>query len=82
MMTETVLFFRPYPFTAGQKIHIEDGPRRGDWVVIAMDERKMTLRCPVSGREFNWDRFCYVVEAREAEFPANSHAAMPINLTL
>ena len=71
-MTEKVLFFRPYPFAPGQKIHIEDGPRRGDWLVIAVDERKVTLRCPVSGREFAWDRFCYFAEEQEAEFPARS----------
>jgi hypothetical protein len=71
-MIEKVLFFRPYPFAPGQKIHIEDGPRRGDWLVIAVDERKMTLRCPVSGREFTWDRFCCFAEEREAEFPAQS----------
>jgi hypothetical protein len=71
-MIEKVIFFRPYPFAPGQKIHLEDGPRRGDWLVIAVDERKVTLRCPVSGREFAWDRFCYFAEEREAEFPARS----------
>jgi len=81
-MSERVIFFRPYPFVPGQKIHIEDGPRRGDWLVVGTDERKVTLRCPVSGREFAWDRFCYVTEEREAEFPAPSQAAMPISLTV
>ncbi|WP_420208518.1 hypothetical protein [Candidatus Electronema sp. JC] len=81
-MSERVMFFRPYPFAPGQKIHIEEGPRQGDWVVAAADERKVTLRCPVSGREFAWDRFCYFIEEREAEFPARSHPAMPINLTV
>jgi hypothetical protein len=77
-MIENVIFFRAYSFAPGQKIHIEDGPRRGDWLVIAVDERKVTLRCPISGREFSWDRFCYYTEEREAEFPAQNHSAMLI----
>ncbi len=47
------------------KIRIESGPRAGDWEVIAATDRKVTLRCPVSGREFAWERFCYLVEDRE-----------------
>lgn len=38
-MSENVLFFKRYPLTPGQKIHIEDGPRRGDWLVIGIDEK-------------------------------------------
>ena len=69
-MAERVVFFRRYPFTPGGKLHIEDGPRKGDWVVTAVDEKKVALRCPVSGVEVSWDRFCYFVEERDAEFPA------------
>jgi hypothetical protein len=36
----------------GQKIHIEGGPRSGDWEVIGLNERKVKLRCPFSLREF------------------------------
>ncbi len=68
-MQKTVLFFKRYPFTLGQKIHIEDGPRRGDWLVTEVDEKKVSLRCPVSGTEVSWDRFCYFTEQREADFP-------------
>jgi len=25
-------------------------------------ERKVKLRCPVSFKEFNWDKFCYFTE--------------------
>ncbi|WP_417909458.1 hypothetical protein [Candidatus Electronema sp. PJ] len=71
-MTEKVVFFRPYPLTPGLKIYIEAGPRRGDWLVIAADERKVTLRCPVSGREFTWDSFCCFVEERKTEFPSSN----------
>jgi hypothetical protein len=62
MATETVTLFRPYPFKLGQKIYIEDGPRRGDWEVIGVSARKVKLRCPISKREFEWNRFCYFAE--------------------
>ncbi len=69
-MAEKVVFFKRYPFTPGRKLHIEDGPRKGDWVVTAVDEKKVALRCPVSGVEVSWDRFCYFVEEKDTEFPA------------
>lgn len=67
MTTYEVTIFRPYPFTPGQKIRIEGGKRAGDWEVLAVSERKVTLRCPVSGREFEWDHFCYLTEERRDE---------------
>jgi hypothetical protein len=57
-----VVTFRPYPFRVGQKIYVEGGPRRGDWQVIGVSERTVKLRCPISQREFEWDRFCYFAE--------------------
>lgn len=60
-----VTFFRPYPFQVGQKITIQGGPRRGDWEVIGIDDKKVRLRCPVSFREFDWTVFCYLVEDQE-----------------
>jgi hypothetical protein len=60
-----VTFFKPYPFFEGQKIHIEGGRRNGDWEVIGLTDRKVKLRCPVSLKEFEWNRFCYFVEDRE-----------------
>jgi len=70
MTTHKVTFFRLYPFEVGQKIHIHDGPRKGDWEVIGVNDRKVKFRCPVSFREFEWDRFCYFVEERDnAEWP-------------
>lgn len=65
MATHDVTVFKPYPFSVGQKIHIESGKRKGDWEVIGVDERKVTLRCPISFKEFEWNRFCYYVEERE-----------------
>lgn len=65
MAVHQVAMFRPYPFRSGQKIHIETGPRKGDWEVIGVSDRRVKLRCPVSLREFEWNRFCYFVEDRE-----------------
>ncbi len=70
MAAHNVVMFRPYPFTVGQKIHIEDGPRKGDWEVIGVSDKKVKLKCPVSLREFEWDRFCYFSEERNnVEWP-------------
>jgi hypothetical protein len=70
MATDTVIVFRSYPFRVGQKIRIEEGPRRGDWEVIGVSAHKVKLRCPISKREFAWDRFCYFMEEREgSEWP-------------
>ena len=68
-MGENVIFFKRYPFETGQKIHIENGPRKGDWLVTGVDEKKVSLQCPVSGFKAEWDRFCYFVEEREAVWP-------------
>ena len=63
MNPKTVAVFRPYPFEVGERISIDSGPRHGDWEVIGVSERKVRLRCPISHRELEWDRFCYFVEA-------------------
>lgn len=65
MGTYKVTIFKPFPFQEGQKIRIEGGKRQGDWEVIGINESKVTLRCPVSGRRFEWDRFCYLSDERE-----------------
>jgi hypothetical protein len=67
MSRENVTLFKPYPFAPGQKIRISEGPRSGDWEVIGLDERKVRLKCPISFREFEWDRFCYNIELLENE---------------
>lgn len=63
------LALRPYPLEIGQKLFIESGPRRGDWAVISLSDRKVKLRCPFSGREVEWDRFCYLVEEKKGTWP-------------
>ncbi|MBU0729651.1 MAG: hypothetical protein KKE17_11790 [Proteobacteria bacterium] len=71
MSGNKVAFFTPYDFTMGQKIRITEGSRHGDWQVIGVSDKKVTLKCPVSGREFEWSRFCYLVEEQEnVEWPA------------
>ena len=70
MRRDKVITFRPYPFRVGQKIHIDNGPRGGDWEVLDISDRKVRLRCPVSQREFECARFCYFVEEQEnVEWP-------------
>jgi hypothetical protein len=67
MTTEhKVTVFHLYPFAIGEKIRIEGSRRQGDWEVVGLDGSKITLRCPVSGREFTWERFCYQVREEEA----------------
>lgn len=62
-----VALFRPYVFHVGQKITIDGGPRHGDWEVIGVTDRKLKLRCPISGREVEWAHFCYFAEARNLD---------------
>ena len=64
METNKVVYFEPYPFSVGQRLNIKDGPRKGDWEVISIGDKKVKLRCPVSLREFEWSRFCYFTEER------------------
>ncbi|MFH0964108.1 MAG: hypothetical protein V2A58_08855 [Planctomycetota bacterium] len=71
MSQHTILVFDPYPLEAGQKIHIRSGQRKGDWEVVSVDDRNVTLRCPISDRQVKWNRFCYFVEERvQAEWPS------------
>ena len=70
MTSEKIVLFRPYPFEVGQKIRIDGGPRGGNWEVIGISERKVELRCPVTRKEVNWDRFCcFVSEEEDMEWP-------------
>jgi hypothetical protein len=62
---QTVTVFKPYSFKKGQKIRIDGSKRNGDWEVIDLTDRKVTLRCPVSKRQFEWDLFCYYAEDDE-----------------
>ncbi len=59
-MKHDVTVFKPYPFRVGQKIRIEDSRRAGDWEVVAISDHKITLRCPISHKEFEWTKFCYI----------------------
>jgi len=69
-MGYTVAVFKPYPFTVGQKIRIKESKRAGDWEVAAVGDRTVTLRCPISHKEFEWNLFCYQVdELQDSEWP-------------
>lgn len=70
-MSHTVTFFTPCDLKPGQKIRITDSKRKGDWEVVKMGDLKMTLRCPVSGKEMTWDRFCcFLEEKQDQPWPA------------
>ena len=64
-MGNKVAVFKPYPFEVGQKIRIDAGPRKGDWQVAAISEKKVSLHCPVTGIDVQWANFCYFAENRE-----------------
>ncbi len=65
MSKYSVTVFKPYPFKAGQKINISEGPKKGDWEVIGATEKKVRLKCPISKKEFEWDIFCFHTEDQE-----------------
>ena len=66
-----VTIFKPYPFQVGQKIRIDGSTRSGDWEVTDINEHKVTLRCPLSNKEYTWDLFCYFTEEKDdAPWPA------------
>jgi hypothetical protein len=52
----------------GPKIRIEGSKREGDWEVVEISERKVTLCCPLSNKKVTWDLFCYFVEEKD-NFP-------------
>ena len=65
-----VTIFKPCDLEPGQKIRIEGSKRQGDWEVVEVTDLKMTLRCPVSGKQVTWDRFCcHVTEETNAPWP-------------
>lgn len=74
-MVQNVTQFTPYPFQLGERIRITAGNRHGDWEVIGLGEGKVTLRCPVSGREVSWPQFCYLVETIAQEWPQSENGS-------
>lgn len=68
-MKTKVTVFEQYQFVPGQKIRIEKSKRAGDWEVVGVTDRKVTLKCPISGKEFTWDAFCYRVSDEECRWP-------------
>jgi hypothetical protein len=68
-MNHDVTIFRSYPFKKGEKIRIKGSGRSGDWEVIDCSKSKVTLRCPISKKEYQWSRFCYHVEEKNMKWP-------------
>jgi len=64
-MKHDVTVFKPYSFKVGQKINIEGSRRNGDWEIVAVGEHKITLKCPISLKEFEWTNFCYLTEEKK-----------------
>ena len=72
MAEHEVIVFKEYQLEVGQKIHIADGFRRGDWLVIGCGERKIQLRCPVSGIEIECDKtFFFAEKRRQPNWPVD-----------
>ncbi|THB71438.1 MAG: hypothetical protein D6B25_18655 [Desulfobulbaceae bacterium] len=59
-MKHHVTIFKTFPFKVGQKIRIENHRRAGDWEVESISEHTVSLRCPISGKVFEWNKFCYL----------------------
>jgi hypothetical protein len=68
---ETGLIVRPYPVRLGQKITIEAYAPARRLADNRGGDRKLRLRCPISHKELDCDRFCSVVT--EAAGIAKSH---------
>lgn len=60
-MSQLVTVLTAYPFHIGQKIRIEGNKRAGDWEVTGIEGSSVTLRCPISKKEYTWDNFCYMI---------------------
>jgi len=57
-----MLIFQPALLKIGPKKHFS---------TPLVSEKKAGLRCPISGVEVNWDRFCYFVEEKATSFPVD-----------
>lgn len=69
-MKHDVTVFTSYSFKVGQKIRLEKTRRKGDWEIVAINEHTITLKCPISKKEYEWTKFCYVVEEeKDVEWP-------------
>jgi len=41
----------------------------GDWEIIDLTPLKVTLRCPVSGKELTKDRMFFFTQEKKAQWP-------------
>ncbi len=70
-MNHEVTLFKSYPFKKGEKIRIDGSKRSGDWEVVDTNNSKVTLRCPISKKEYQWAGFCYYVEDKKMKWPGD-----------
>ena len=73
-MTDKIRYFKPCPLEKGQKIRIEDSPLEGDWEIVKVSEFKITIRCPISGKELVKDRFLVFSEEKQGPWPLTDDA--------
>lgn len=66
-MKHEITIFKTYPLKRGQKIRIEDHRRAGDWEVASVSEHTVSLKCPISGKVFEWNKFCYHVAEQQCD---------------
>ncbi len=64
-----VSFFKTCPLEKGQKIRIRDSRLAGDWEIIDFTPLKVTLRCPVSGKELIKDRMLFFTHQEHTQWP-------------
>jgi hypothetical protein len=64
---QRLVVFRLYPTQVGDKILIQGGPWGGHWEIIEVGERKIKLKCPISHKEIERERFFYFTEERDHE---------------
>lgn len=64
-MEHDYALFEPYPFVVGQKIRIRNSRRGGDWEIVAVGEHTITLHCPITHKEYEWNKFCYLVSEQQ-----------------
>jgi hypothetical protein len=67
-----VTVFKPCPLKPGQKIRIEGSALKGDWEIIKVSDFKITIRCPITGKELTKDRFFMFSQEKEQDWPASN----------
>lgn len=59
------LVFETYPVKPGDRIFINDGPWKGDWDIVEVSDRKVKVKCPFKGDEYEWKRRLFVFKGEQ-----------------